>query len=50
MFLVVLKFADGLTRPLPSLAVALGSGLAFYCLSMALSASPMRSGAAPGLG
>jgi small multidrug resistance pump len=36
-----LKVADGFTRPLPSLAVAIGYGLAFYCLSMALRTIPV---------
>lgn len=36
-----LKVADGFTRPLPSLAVAVGYGLAFYCLSMALRTMPV---------
>ncbi|TCP35430.1 multidrug efflux SMR transporter [Sphingomonas sp. BK235] len=31
-----LKASDGLTRPLPSLVTALGYGIAFYCLSLAL--------------
>lgn len=36
-----LKVSDGFTRPLPSLAVALGYGLAFYCLSIALRTIPV---------
>ncbi len=36
-----LKLSDGFTRPLPSLAVAVGYGLAFYCLSMALRTIPV---------
>jgi small multidrug resistance pump len=36
-----LKLADGFTRPLPSLAVAVGYGLAFYCLSVALRTIPV---------
>lgn len=36
-----LKIADGFTRPLPSLAVAAGYGLAFYCLSVALRTIPV---------
>ena len=31
-----LKASDGFTRPLPSLITALGYGIAFYCLSLAL--------------
>lgn len=36
-----LKVADGFSRPLPSVAVALGYALAFYCLSMALRSIPV---------
>ena len=36
-----LKMADGFTRPLPSVVVALGYALAFYCLSMALRSIPV---------
>ena len=36
-----LKMADGFTRPLPSLIVIIGYGLAFYCLSMALRTIPV---------
>jgi small multidrug resistance pump len=31
-----LKQSDGFTRPLPTLAMAVGYGVAFYCLSLAL--------------
>src|SRR3546814_11023765 len=33
--------ADGFTRPLPSVVVIFGYGLAFYCLSMALRTIPV---------
>ncbi|MDR6832569.1 small multidrug resistance pump [Sphingopyxis sp. BE259] len=36
-----LKMADGFTRPLPSVVVIVGYGLAFYCLSMALRTIPV---------
>jgi len=36
-----LKVSEGFTRPLPSLAVAVGYALAFYCLSMALRTIPV---------
>src|SRR3546814_5754166 len=36
-----LKMADGFTRPLPSVVVIFGYGLAFYCLSMALRTIPV---------
>jgi small multidrug resistance pump len=46
-----LKAAEGFTRPLPTLVVAIGYGTAFYFLSLALKAipvgvSPTRSGPA----
>lgn len=36
-----LKAAHGFTRPLPSLVVVLGYGVAFYFLSLALTAIPV---------
>ncbi|WP_300013274.1 multidrug efflux SMR transporter [Pseudonocardia sp.] len=33
---VALKFSEGFTRPVPSVVVALGYGVAFYALSQAL--------------
>ena len=36
-----LKAAEGFTRPLPSLIVVLGYGVAFYCLSLALKTIPI---------
>lgn len=36
-----LKAAEGFTRPLPTLVVAVGYGLAFYFLSLALRAIPV---------
>lgn len=36
-----LKAAEGFTRPLPSLVVVLGYGLAFYCLSLTLRHIPV---------
>ena len=36
-----LKLADGFTRPLPSVAVILGYGASFYCLSLALRTIPV---------
>jgi small multidrug resistance pump len=36
-----LKSSDGFTRPLPSLVVALGYGVAFYFLSLVLKTVPM---------
>jgi len=36
-----LKSSEGFTRPLPSLVVMVGYGLAFYCLSLALKAIPV---------
>jgi small multidrug resistance pump len=36
-----LKAAEGFTRPLPSLAVVLGYGVAFYFLSLALQTIPV---------
>lgn len=36
-----LKAAEGFTRPLPSLVVAIGYGLAFYLLSLTLKAVPV---------
>lgn len=36
-----LKYSEGFTRPLPSLVVALGYGVAFYFLSLVLKTVPM---------
>ena len=36
-----LKASEGFTRPLPSLVVALGYGVAFYFLSLVLKTVPM---------
>ncbi len=36
-----LKAAAGFTRPLPSLLVVLGYGMAFYCLSLSLKVVPV---------
>ena len=36
-----LKAAAGFTRPLPSLLVVLGYGIAFYCLSLSLKVVPV---------
>ncbi|MGD9984035.1 MAG: multidrug efflux SMR transporter [Porticoccaceae bacterium] len=36
-----LKTAAGFTRPLPSLLVVLGYGIAFYCLSLSLKVVPV---------
>ena len=36
-----LKSSEGFTRPLPSLVVALGYGVAFYFLSLVLKTVPM---------
>ena len=36
-----LKSSDGFTRPVPSLVVVVGYGLAFYFLSLALRAIPV---------
>ncbi|HEX4882186.1 MAG TPA: multidrug efflux SMR transporter [Porticoccaceae bacterium] len=36
-----LKAAEGFTRPLPSLAVAIGYGLAFYLLALTLKVVPV---------
>lgn len=36
-----LKAADGFTRPLPSLVVVLGYGIAFYLLSLTLKVVPV---------
>ena len=36
-----LKTAAGFTRPLPSLLVLLGYGIAFYCLSLSLKVVPV---------
>lgn len=36
-----LKTAAGFTRPLPSLLVVLGYGMAFYCLSLSLKVVPV---------
>jgi len=36
-----LKAAEGFTRPLPSLVVAVGYGIAFYCLSVVLRTLPL---------
>ncbi|MFP5414437.1 MAG: DMT family transporter [Gammaproteobacteria bacterium] len=36
-----LKAAEGFTRPLPSVLVVLGYGIAFYCLSLSLRVVPV---------
>jgi small multidrug resistance pump len=36
-----LKAAAGFTRPLPSVLVVLGYGIAFYCLSLSLKVVPV---------
>lgn len=36
-----LKSSEGFTRPLPSVLVVAGYGVAFYCLSLALKAIPV---------
>lgn len=36
-----LKLADGFTRLVPSIAVILGYGVSFYCLSLALRTIPV---------
>lgn len=36
-----LKAAEGFTRPLPSLVVVVGYGIAFYCLSVVLRTLPV---------
>ncbi len=36
-----LKAAEGFTRPLPSLVVVVGYGIAFYCLSVVLRTLPL---------
>lgn len=36
-----LKAAEGFTRPLPSLLVVIGYGIAFYCLSVVLRTLPL---------
>lgn len=36
-----LKSAEGFTRPGPSLVVAVGYGIAFYCLSLTLRTMPV---------
>lgn len=36
-----LKAAEGFTRPLPSLIVVIGYGIAFYCLSVVLRTLPV---------
>ncbi|UCV13823.1 DMT family transporter [Quatrionicoccus australiensis] len=36
-----LKAAEGFTRPLPSLVVVIGYGIAFYCLSVVLRTLPL---------
>lgn len=36
-----LKAAEGFTRPLPSLIVVVGYGVAFYCLSVVLRTLPV---------
>lgn len=36
-----LKACEGFSRPLPSLVVVLGYGIAFYCLSLAVIELPM---------
>jgi small multidrug resistance pump len=36
-----LKAAEGFTRPLPTLVVIVGYGIAFYCLSLALKVIPV---------
>ncbi|KAB2923444.1 MAG: multidrug efflux SMR transporter [Dechloromonas sp.] len=36
-----LKAAEGFTRPLPSLVVVIGYGIAFYCLSVVLRTLPV---------
>lgn len=36
-----LKAAEGFTRPLPSLVVVIGYGIAFYCLSLVLRTLPV---------
>lgn len=36
-----LKAAEGFTQPLPSLIVAIGYGIAFYCLSVVLRTQPV---------
>ena len=36
-----LKASDGFTRPLPSLLVVLGYGIAFYCLSLTMRSIPL---------
>jgi len=36
-----LKAADGFTKPMPSVVVVLGYGLAFYCLSLTLRTIPV---------
>lgn len=35
-----LKMSEGFTRPWPSLATAIGYGIAFYCLSLTLRTIP----------
>lgn len=36
-----LKAADGFSKPLPSLVVVVGYGIAFYCLSLVLRSLPV---------
>lgn len=36
-----MKAAEGFTRPLPSLIVVIGYGIAFYCLSLVLRTLPI---------
>lgn len=36
-----LKASNGFTRPAPTLAVIVGYGVAFYCLSLSLSTIPL---------
>lgn len=36
-----LKAADGFSRPMPLLVVAIGYGIAFYCLSVVLRSLPL---------
>lgn len=40
----LLKFSDGFSRPWPSLAIAIGYGLSFYCFSVALRTIPISIG------
>lgn len=36
-----LKASDGFSKPIPSIMVVIGFGVAFYCLSMVLKTVPM---------